>query len=113
MIYFEVLGHKFLILGSLERAYDIFERRSSNYSSRPRLVMMNEMFVKFDRKMRSGFLNGIFLSGPVWITFSRSNHTEIGGGDNVASFTTTSTPMWFTDITQSTLILPGHSSSDY
>ncbi|EKM77271.1 hypothetical protein AGABI1DRAFT_77713 [Agaricus bisporus var. burnettii JB137-S8] len=40
MIYFKVFGRGFLILGSLERVYDIFERRSSNYSDRPRLVMM-------------------------------------------------------------------------
>jgi hypothetical protein len=45
MIYFKVFGYSFLILGSLERAYDLFERRSSNYSDRPRLVMLNELFV--------------------------------------------------------------------
>ncbi|XP_006456366.1 hypothetical protein AGABI2DRAFT_211278 [Agaricus bisporus var. bisporus H97] len=43
IIYFKVFGKGFLILGSLERVYDIFERRSSNYSDRPRLVMLNEM----------------------------------------------------------------------
>ncbi|EKM77276.1 hypothetical protein AGABI1DRAFT_77728 [Agaricus bisporus var. burnettii JB137-S8] len=43
MIYFKVFGQGFLILGSLERVYDIFERRSSNYSDRPRLVMLNEL----------------------------------------------------------------------
>ncbi|KAF5353955.1 hypothetical protein D9756_007034 [Leucocoprinus leucothites] len=43
MIYFKVLGQPFLILGSLEKAYDLFERRSSNYSSRVRLPMVNEL----------------------------------------------------------------------
>ncbi|KAF7761212.1 hypothetical protein Agabi119p4_10621 [Agaricus bisporus var. burnettii] len=43
MVYFKVFGQGFLILGSHERIYDIFERRSSNYSDRPRLVMLNEM----------------------------------------------------------------------
>ncbi|KAF9450386.1 cytochrome P450 [Macrolepiota fuliginosa MF-IS2] len=43
MIYFEVLGQPFLILGSMKRTYDLFERRSSNYSDRPRLPMLNEM----------------------------------------------------------------------
>jgi hypothetical protein len=47
MIYFKVFGHGFLILGSHERAYDLFERRSSNYSDRPRLVMLNELFEFF------------------------------------------------------------------
>ncbi|XP_006457143.1 hypothetical protein AGABI2DRAFT_195996 [Agaricus bisporus var. bisporus H97] len=43
MVYFKVFGQGFLILGSHERISDIFERRSSNYSDRPRLVMLNEM----------------------------------------------------------------------
>jgi hypothetical protein len=47
MIYFKVLGQGFLILGSMERAYDLFERRSSNYSDRPRTVMLSELFVTF------------------------------------------------------------------
>jgi hypothetical protein len=47
MIYFKVLGQGFLILGSMERAYDLFERRSSNYSDRPRTVMLSELFVSF------------------------------------------------------------------
>jgi hypothetical protein len=50
MIYFKVLGHSFLILGSLERTYDLFERRSSNYSDRPHLVMLNELFVNLHYK---------------------------------------------------------------
>jgi hypothetical protein len=45
MVYFKVFGNGFLILGSHERAYDLFERRSTNYSDRPRLVMLNELFV--------------------------------------------------------------------
>jgi hypothetical protein len=44
IIYFRVFGYGFLVLGSLERAYDIFERRSSNYADRPRMVMLNELF---------------------------------------------------------------------
>ncbi len=45
MIYFEVLGRPFLVLGSLERTTDLLERRSSNYSDRPRLPMVLEMSV--------------------------------------------------------------------
>ncbi|KAF9447117.1 hypothetical protein P691DRAFT_141776 [Macrolepiota fuliginosa MF-IS2] len=43
MIYFEVLGQPFLVLGGVKRAHDLFEKRSSNYSDRPRLPMVNEM----------------------------------------------------------------------
>ena len=43
MIYFKVLGHHFLILGSFERTTDLFEKRSLNYSDRPRLPMLLEL----------------------------------------------------------------------
>jgi hypothetical protein len=45
MFYFKVLGQPFLILGTLDKAYDIFEKRSSNYSDRPRFPMLNEVYV--------------------------------------------------------------------
>ncbi|KIJ96913.1 hypothetical protein K443DRAFT_106465 [Laccaria amethystina LaAM-08-1] len=34
MVYYEMLGQPILILGSLKRTNDLFEKRSSNYSSR-------------------------------------------------------------------------------
>ncbi|KAF9054723.1 cytochrome P450 [Panaeolus papilionaceus] len=40
IVYFEVLGQPFLILGTIERVADIFEKRSSNYSDRMRLPMI-------------------------------------------------------------------------
>ena len=46
MIYFNVLGQHFLILSSLKRTTDLFEKRSSNYSDRPRLLpMLVELYV--------------------------------------------------------------------
>ena len=45
MIYFNVLGRHFLILSSLKRTNDLFEKRSSNYSDRPRLPMLVELYV--------------------------------------------------------------------
>ena len=45
MIYFNVLGSHFLILGSLERTTDLLEKRSSNYSDRMRLPMLVELYV--------------------------------------------------------------------
>jgi hypothetical protein len=47
MVYFKVLGQSFLVLGSLETIYDLFEKRSSNYSDRGRLPMLNELYVLF------------------------------------------------------------------
>ncbi|KAF8815533.1 hypothetical protein BYT27DRAFT_7045609, partial [Phlegmacium glaucopus] len=34
IVYFNVLGQHFLVLGSKERINDLFEKRSSNYSDR-------------------------------------------------------------------------------
>ncbi|PPQ89157.1 hypothetical protein CVT25_006529 [Psilocybe cyanescens] len=43
MVYFEVLGQPFLILSYLKRTGDLFDRRSSNYSDRPRMPMLVEL----------------------------------------------------------------------
>ena len=53
MVFFKILGQPFLVLGSVERTYDLFEKRSSNYSDRPRFPMFNEMSVVF-----SPFMSG-------------------------------------------------------
>ncbi|KAF5354009.1 hypothetical protein D9756_007056 [Leucocoprinus leucothites] len=43
IVYFKVLGQPFIILGSVQRTYDLFERRSSNYSDRNRMPMLREL----------------------------------------------------------------------
>ncbi|KAH9483711.1 Cytochrome P450 monooxygenase COX2 [Psilocybe cubensis] len=43
MVYFEVLGQPFLLLGSLKRTSDLFDRRSWNYSSRAHMPMLVEL----------------------------------------------------------------------
>ena len=45
MIYFNVLGQHFLVLGSVRRTTDLFEKRSSNYSDRMRMPMVMELCV--------------------------------------------------------------------
>ena len=45
MIHLNVLGQHFLILGSLEVITDLFEKRSSNYSDRNHMTMLNELYV--------------------------------------------------------------------
>ena len=47
MMYFNVLGQPFLVLGSLQRTTDLFEKRSSNYSDRMRLPMLVELCVLY------------------------------------------------------------------
>ena len=43
MVYFEVLGQPFLVLDTLRRANDFFDKRSTNYSDRMRMPMVLEL----------------------------------------------------------------------
>lgn len=43
ILHFKVLGTSFIILGSLKRTNDLFEKRSSNYSDRIRMPMIIEL----------------------------------------------------------------------
>ena len=45
MIYLNVLGQHIIILSSLEVISDLFEKRSSNYSDRMHMTMLNELYV--------------------------------------------------------------------
>ena len=85
MIYFKVLGHHFLILGSFERTTDILERRSSNYSDRMRLPMMVELYVLDSLHLKSSekkacfrakwdFSLGLLPYGLSWRRHRRSFH---------------------------------------
>ena len=85
MIYFNVLGHHFLILGSFERTTDLFEKRSSNYSDRMRLPMQVELYVthslnfeprekKVCFRMKWDFNFGLLPYGVWWRRQRRSFH---------------------------------------
>ena len=43
IIYLNILGEDMVILNSVEVAKDLLERRSSIYSGRPRMPMLNEL----------------------------------------------------------------------
>jgi len=70
MVYFNVLGQHFLVLGSQERTTDLFDKRSSNYSDRMRLPMVVELYVSdfFHLRLvkkKCSFQNGMgFQHGP-------------------------------------------------
>ena len=85
MVYFNVLGQDFLILGSLERTTDLLEKRSSNYSDRPRLPMLLELYVShslyskpYEKKARFrmnwDFNVAILPYGMWWRRHRRSFH---------------------------------------
>ena len=88
MIYFNVLGQHFLILSSLERTNDLFEKRSSNYSDRPRLPMLVELYVsdsshhkpyekKFCFRMGWDFNFGLVSYGMWWRRHRKSFHQHL------------------------------------
>ncbi|KIJ25389.1 hypothetical protein M422DRAFT_273670 [Sphaerobolus stellatus SS14] len=43
IVYYQLFGKGILALGSLNRCHEIFEKRSSIYSSRPGLIMLNKL----------------------------------------------------------------------
>jgi len=45
MIFFKILGQPFLVLGSAERTYDLFEKQSQKYSDRAHFPMFIELLV--------------------------------------------------------------------
>ncbi|PPR03920.1 hypothetical protein CVT24_008105 [Panaeolus cyanescens] len=59
LLYFEVLGQPFLILGSLHRTHEIFQKRSTIYSDRPQMPMIVDL-------MGWDFILGFRNYGPWW-----------------------------------------------
>ena len=92
MVYFNVLGQDFLILGSLQRTTDLFEKRSLNYSDRMRLPMMVELCVLHSFTSE---LFKLFLPVPEWsgILPSLFFHTVQHGRNTGVHFKSFSTTM--------------------
>ncbi|KAF9044252.1 cytochrome P450 [Panaeolus papilionaceus] len=65
MIYFNVFGQPFLILGTLEKAQDLLERRSAKYSSRLNMPMLTELM---DWKKNLGFMP----MGKMWRDYRKA-----------------------------------------
>ncbi|KAF8874410.1 putative CyP450 monooxygenase [Infundibulicybe gibba] len=59
IIHINVLGHPIILLGSVTRTSDLFEKRSSIYSDRVRMPMLNDL-------MGWDFNFGFMEYGPLW-----------------------------------------------
>ena len=46
VMYLDVAGSPMIVLNSLKPAVELLERRSNNYSDRPRLIMAQEVLCK-------------------------------------------------------------------
>lgn len=67
IVYFEILGQPFLILGSLRRTTDLFDKRSSKYSNRPRFPMLVELLSQAFY-LKAALIHAISTSGWVGVT---------------------------------------------
>lgn len=54
---FTVFGQTIVILGSWQRCLDLFEKRSSIYSDRPRLIMLHELYYHIRLEARCCYSN--------------------------------------------------------
>ena len=45
LVHIKVLGRSIIYVNSAEAATELFARRSTNYSDRPRLPLLNDMYV--------------------------------------------------------------------
>jgi len=81
MVFFKILGQPFLVLGSVEKTFDLFEKRSSNYSDRPHFPMLNDMLAFFTL-----FMSNHAYQKEGWITHGtwHSYHTGSDGGATAA-----------------------------
>ena len=52
MVYVEMFGKKFLMVNKYEVAFELLNKRSSIYSSRPNYVMVNELCVSVEVQYR-------------------------------------------------------------
>ena len=94
MIYFKVLGQHFLILCSLERTTDLFEKRSSNYSDRPRLPMLVELYVSNSLHLKLCVKKKFCFSEWDGISTSAFCPMDRGGEDTGDHFTIFLTLTW-------------------
>jgi hypothetical protein len=46
VMYLNVLGKPIIVFNSLKLAYNVLERRASNSSGRPRLIVATEIFIE-------------------------------------------------------------------
>ena len=86
MIHLNVLGQHFVILSSLEVITDLFEKRSSNYSDRKHMTMLNDLYVSpsfhlggFLKNTNRGRMNwsmsmALMPYGPWWRRHRRLFH---------------------------------------
>lgn len=80
IVYFQVFGRSMIVLNSLKAAQDLMEKRSLNYSCRPRFVLIVEMCDRF----HSNSLNRphVFLTGWVGMHPFPNSHMAPASANN-------------------------------
>ena len=92
MIYFNVLGQHFLVLCSSRRTTDLLEKRSSNYSDRPPMPMVVDLYVSDLFHLNDLFSNIsfiIYLFVAEWSGISTwALSLTARGGENCGNYST-------------------------
>jgi hypothetical protein len=60
-MYLDAAGQPAVVINSVKAAYDLLERRASNYSDRPQLIMAQEI-------LSNGLLFSLMNHGERWVT---------------------------------------------
>jgi hypothetical protein len=60
-MYLDAAGQPAVVINSVKAAYDLLERRASNYSDRPRLIMAQEI-------LSNGLLFSLMNHEERWVT---------------------------------------------
>ncbi|KAF9468308.1 cytochrome P450 [Collybia nuda] len=67
IVYIKIAGKSLVILNTAETAFDLLDRRGSNYTDRPRLIMAGEL-------LAGGVHIGFIPHGPLWRKLRRLSH---------------------------------------
>ena len=98
MVYLDVLGQHYIILSSLEVITDLFEKRSSNYSDRKQMTMLNELYasrsfhfkelvkIVVRCRMNQGSISMAFMPYGLWWRKHRRLFHEYFHRDAVAKY---------------------------
>ncbi|KIJ25657.1 hypothetical protein M422DRAFT_236886 [Sphaerobolus stellatus SS14] len=69
IVSYKVLGQEYVLVASLEYARELFEKRATNYSSRPRLVVLCELKAKIVKLWN--LVDGTFAALPYGLRWRR------------------------------------------
>ncbi|KAF5308977.1 hypothetical protein D9758_018491 [Tetrapyrgos nigripes] len=77
IIHLDLLGTPLIVVNSLKAATELFEKRSSNYSDRPRFTMLFELQVSVLLQIGMNWNIGLMPYGDLWRACRKGFHQEL------------------------------------